>query len=200
ITYWPIAEMVKSAAGITDDDPLEAAKQKLLECCGDEAIAELVGLASGVLEALEGERSPQELAWGVRQFAEELADVQPLIMVFEDIHWAEEPLLELIEHLAGFVRERPLLVICLARPELPDPLQARIAARIDRLEHEEKVVLQRAAVVGRIFWHGALEQLNPDTEQLDKLLEDLLLRDFLVPERRSSISGERAYRFKHGLI
>jgi class 3 adenylate cyclase/tetratricopeptide (TPR) repeat protein len=274
ITYWPIAEMVKSAAGITDDDPLETAKAKLLECCGDEAIAELLGLASGVLEALEGERSPQEIAWGVRQFAEELGDVQPLIMVFEDIHWAEEPLLELIEHLAGFVRQVPLLVICLARPELldlhptwgggrlrataieveplgpedsraladaliaehdlpfdvaesvlrraegnplfveetvrmlvhdegggiPDTLQALIAARIDRLAHEEKVVLQRAAVIGRVFWRGALEQLTPDTTHLDTLLDDLLLRDFLVPERRSSISGERAYRFKHVLI
>jgi len=275
ITYWPIAEMVKSAAGITDDDPLETAKQKLLECCGDEAIAELLGLASGVLEALEGERSPQEIAWGVRQFAEELADVQPLIMVFEDIHWAEEPLLELIEHLAGFVRAAPLMVICLARPELldlhptwgggrlrsttieveplgpaesrqladaliaehdlpfdvaesvlrrtegnplfveetvrmlvhdeadggiPDTLQALIAARIDRLAHEQKVVLQRAAVVGRIFWHGALEHLTPDTDGLEQLVQDLLLRDFLVAERRSSISGERAYRFKHVLI
>jgi class 3 adenylate cyclase/tetratricopeptide (TPR) repeat protein len=275
ITYWPIAEMVKSAAGITDDDPLETAKAKLLECCGDEAIAELLGLASGVLEALEGERSAQEIAWGVRQFAEELGDVQPLIMVFEDIHWAEEPLLELIEHLAGFVRQAPLMVICLARPELldlhptwgggrlrstaieveplgpedsraladaliaehdlpfdvaesvlrraegnplfveetvrmlvhdeagggiPDTLQALIAARIDRLAHDEKVVLQRAAVIGRVFWQGALEQLTPDTSRLDKLLQGLLLRDFVVPERRSTISGERAYRFKHVLI
>ena len=56
ITYWPLAEMVKSAAGITDDDPMETAKQKLIECCGDEAIAELLGLASGVMEAVEGER------------------------------------------------------------------------------------------------------------------------------------------------
>src|SRR3989440_429919 len=111
ITYWPIAEMVKSAAGIADDDPLETAKAKLVECCGDEAIAELIGLAAGVLEAVEGARSQQEIAWGVRQFADELADVQPLIMVFEDIHWAEEPLLELIEHLAAFVRGRPLMLI-----------------------------------------------------------------------------------------
>jgi class 3 adenylate cyclase/tetratricopeptide (TPR) repeat protein len=275
ITYWPIAEMVKSAAGITDDDPLETAKEKLLVCCGDEAIAELIGLAAGVLEAVEGARSQQEIAWGVRQFAEELADVQPLIMVFEDIHWAEEPLLELIEHLAAFVRERPLMLLCLARPELldvrstwgggrlrsttieveplgptesreladallaehdlpfdvresvlrrtegnplfveetirmivdeeaeggiPDTLQALIAARIDRLRHGQKVVLQRAAVVGRIFWLGALEQLNPDIDGLEGLLEDLILRDFVVREGRSSISGEPAFRFKHVLI
>src|SRR5438270_250395 len=110
--------MVKSAAGITDEDPLETAREKLIECCGDEAIAELLGLASGVLEAVEGERGQPEIAWAAREFADELADVQPLIMVFEDIHWAEEPLLELIDHLAQWVRERALLIICLARPEL----------------------------------------------------------------------------------
>src|SRR6185437_3017756 len=120
VTYWPLAEMVKSAAGITDDDPMETAKQKLIECCGDEAIAELLGLASGVMEAVEGERGAPEIAWAAREFADELADVQPLIMVFEDIHWAEEPLLELIDHLAQWVRERALLILCLARPELLD--------------------------------------------------------------------------------
>src|SRR5213080_2436167 len=120
VTYWPLAEMVKSAAGITDDDPMETAKQKLIECCGDEAIAELLGLASGVMEAVEGERGQPEIAWAAREFADELADVQPLIMVFEDIQCAEEPLLELIDHLAQWVRERPLLIVCLARPELLD--------------------------------------------------------------------------------
>src|SRR2546430_9518459 len=120
VTYWPLAEMVKSAAGITDDDPMETAKQKLIECCGDEAIAELLGLASGVMEAVEGERGQPEIAWAAREFVDELADVQPLVMVFEDIHWAEEPLLELIDHLAQWVRERALLIICLARPELLD--------------------------------------------------------------------------------
>jgi class 3 adenylate cyclase len=92
ITYWPLAEMVKVAAGITDDEPVQEAVEKLRRCCEDEAIADLLGLAS----------------------------VQPLILVFEDIHWAEEPLLELIEHLATWAREAPLLVLCLARPELLD--------------------------------------------------------------------------------
>src|ERR1700694_684190 len=120
VTYWPLVEMVKAAAGITDDDPMETAKQKLIECCGDEAIAELLGLASGVMEAVEGQRGAPEIAWAAREFADELADVQPLVMVFEDIHWAEEPLLELIDHLAQWVRERALLILCLARPELLD--------------------------------------------------------------------------------
>src|SRR5207237_923023 len=125
-TYWPLAGMVKAAAGITDDDPMETGREKLIECWGDEAIAELLGLASGVLESVEGERGQPEIAWAAREFVDELADVQPLVLVFEDIHWAEEPLLELIDHLAQWVRERALLIPRLARPE---PLGARASAR-----------------------------------------------------------------------
>ena len=279
VTYWPLAEMVKSAAGITDDDPMETAKQKLIECCGDEAIAELLGLASGVMEAVEGERGAPEIAWAAREFADELADVQPLIMVFEDIHWAEEPLLELIDHLAQWVRERALLILCLARPELldvrpgwgggrvrstaieleplgrddsealadalleehqvsgnirarlldkaegnplfveetvrmlleqgadggdriPDSLQAMIGARIDRLPAGAKIVLQRGSVIGRTFWAGAIDHLSPeyDADELEDLLDDLLLRDLVTREERSTIGGEAAYSFKHVLI
>ncbi len=117
ITYWPLAEMVKTVAGISDDDPIEEAFEKLKGCCEDEAVADLLGLASGVLEALEGDRSPQEIAWAARAFVEKLSETQPVVLVFEDIHWAEEPLLELIEHLADWVRG-PLLILCLARAEL----------------------------------------------------------------------------------
>ena len=107
--------MVKSSAGISDDDPVQEAVEKLRKCCEDEAVADLLGLASGVLDAVEEERSGQEIAWAARAWADQLADVQPLVLVFEDIHWAEEPLLELIEHLATWVRESPLLLVCLAR-------------------------------------------------------------------------------------
>lgn len=86
-----------------------------------------------------------------------------------------------------------------AAKRIPDTLQAIIAARIDRLPRAEKSALQRASVVGRIFWEGALERLAPDLE-LEGTLDDLLGRDFLTRESRSSISGERAYRFKHVLI
>jgi class 3 adenylate cyclase/tetratricopeptide (TPR) repeat protein len=279
VTYWPLAEMVKAAAGITDDDPMETAREKLIECCGDEAIAELLGLASGVMEAVEGERGQPEIAWAAREFVDELADVQPLVLVFEDIHWAEEPLLELIDHLAQWVRERALLILCLARPELldvrpgwgggrvrstaieleplarseseelamallaeqdvsdhvrarllektegnplfveetvrmlveegtarsdriPDTLQALIGARIDRLPAGQKIVLQRGAVIGRVFWAGAINHLSPeyDADDLDDILDELLLRDMVTREARSTISGESAYRFKHVLI
>ena len=110
VTYWPLGEMVKAAAGISDDDPLEEAFEKLRECCAEEAVADVLGLAAGLMEALEGERSPQEIAWAAREVMQGIADVQPLILLFEDIHWAEPPLLDLIEHLADWVRA-PVLVL-----------------------------------------------------------------------------------------
>src|SRR5215204_3694957 len=112
--------MVKVAAGISDDDPLDEAIEKLRDCCPDEAVADLMGLASGVLQAVQAERNQQEIAWAARAWAEKLAEPQPLVLVFEDIHWGEEPLLELIEHLGTWVRDQPLLLLCLARPELLD--------------------------------------------------------------------------------
>ncbi len=120
VTYWPLAEMVKASSGITDDDPLDEAQKKLRDYCEDDAVADLLGLAVGVLEAVEGERAQQDIAWAARAWAEQLAEAQPLVLVFEDVHWGEEPLLELLEHLASWVREAPLLLVCLARPELLD--------------------------------------------------------------------------------
>ena len=120
ITYWPLAEMVKGAADIADDDPLDVAIEKLRACCPADAVADLLGLATGVLEAVHGERSQQEIAWAAREWAQLMAQTQPLILVFEDIHWAEEPLLELIEHMTDWVRDGSLLILCLARPELLD--------------------------------------------------------------------------------
>src|SRR5213076_503269 len=93
VTYWPLAEMVKCAAGIVDDDPLDVAIEKLRAFCEDEAVADLLGLASGVLEAVQSEASAQEIAWAAREGGQRLAQEQPLVLGFEDIHWAEEPLL-----------------------------------------------------------------------------------------------------------
>jgi class 3 adenylate cyclase/tetratricopeptide (TPR) repeat protein len=276
VTYWSLADMVKCAAGIVDDDPLDVAIEKLRSFCEDEVVADLLGLASGVLEAVQSERSQQEIAWAAREWAQRVAQEQPLVLIFEDIHWAEEPLLELIEHLVTWVREAPLLVISLARPELldirpgwgggrvrataieleplgqaeseelvdalvdgglsaeerqvvlaktegnplyleetvrmlaedgagdigriPDTLQALIAARIDRLAPDAKALLQRAAVIGRVFWQGAIEWLSPELDTLEQQLDDLRLREFVLDEPRSSIRGETAYKFKHVLI
>ena len=121
VTYWPLAEMVKSAAGIADDDPLDVAIEKLRDVCPAEEVADLLGLATGVLEAVHGEFSQQEIAWAGREWAERIArSTQPLILVFEDIHWAEEPMLDLIEHITTWVKDAPLMLLFLARTELLD--------------------------------------------------------------------------------
>jgi class 3 adenylate cyclase/tetratricopeptide (TPR) repeat protein len=276
ITYWPLAEMVKTSAGINDDEPVRDAFDKLRACCEDEAVADLLAVAAGLLEAVEDEKSQQEISWAAREWAAKLAQPQPLVLIFEDIHWGEEPLHELVEHIAE-LRDAPLFIIVLARPELlevrpgwgggrtratmieleplaeeesgelidallaganlagecrsevlevtegnplfveetirmiaeggdtgripiPNTLQALIAARIDRLPVIQKRLLQRAALVGRIFWDGALEHLSPEIDDISPLLEELHLRELILAESRSSITGERAYKFKHVLI
>src|SRR5205807_1536783 len=166
ITYWPLAEMVKSAAGIDDDDDSEEALEKLRASCEVEAVADLLGLASGILAAVEGERSREELAWAARAWAQSVAEVQPLELVLEKTEgnplFVEETIRMLVEE-----DGRPAGLI-------PDTLQALIAARIDRLEPPQKTLLQRASVMGRIFWPSAVERLAPDLEGLDRLLDDLL--------------------------
>jgi tetratricopeptide (TPR) repeat protein len=84
--------------------------------------------------------------------------------------------------------------------QIPDTLQALIAARIDRLPPESRRLVQRAAVMGRVFLRGALAHLSPDVEDVEAVLDDLLFRDFVLLEERSPISGEQAFKFKHVLI
>src|SRR5262249_24255976 len=83
---------------------------------------------------------------------------------------------------------------------IPDTVQALIAARIDGLPRHAKVVLQRASVLGRVFWLSALAALCGDVEGLDDEVEGLLMREFIMREQRASNGAERAFRFKHILI
>ena len=62
----------------------------------------------------------EEVFWAARRLVEALAREPPLVLVFEDVHWAEPTLLDLVEHLADWVRDVPVLIVCLARPELLD--------------------------------------------------------------------------------
>ena len=82
---------------------------------------------------------------------------------------------------------------------IPDSVQALIAARIDLLPTAEKRLLQVAAVIGRVFWRGALERLAPDLAT-DAALGLLCDRDLIADVERSTIPGDRAYQFRHVLI
>ena len=118
LAYRPLAEMVQAAAGISPDDSPEEAFEKLREACSSDAVADLLGLAAGVLDTVSGTRRGQEIAWAAHEWAVSLAEAQPLVLGFEDLHWAEDPLLDLVEHLADRIDDAPVLIVCLARPEL----------------------------------------------------------------------------------
>ena len=93
----------------------------------DAAGGDLDEVASGRISALLGDEevvtSPEEIAWAVRKLLEAAALERPLVVVFDDAHWGEETFLDLIEHVADLSRDAPILLLCIARPDLLDRRQ-----------------------------------------------------------------------------
>jgi class 3 adenylate cyclase/tetratricopeptide (TPR) repeat protein len=120
ITYWPLAEIVRQAAGISSDSR-EPARVKLQTLLGDSDEAAMVGerVARAIGFADAGAESG-EIFWAVRKLFETLATSRPLVVVFDDIQWAETTLLDLIEHVTAHSRGAPILLLCMARSELMD--------------------------------------------------------------------------------
>ena len=117
ITFWPLREAVRQAAAISDDETPDAALEKLRQLAGPEArgagAVERVASAIG----LSGAQFPvHEVFWGARKLVEAIAARGPLVLAFEDVHWAETTFLEFVDHLAQEA-EGPVLLVCLARPE-----------------------------------------------------------------------------------
>jgi class 3 adenylate cyclase len=121
ITFWPIAELVQAAAGIDPTDPTETARGKLqglLEGSDErDAIADRVAAAIGLSESVV---PAEEIFWGVRKLLEATAQTKPLIVVIDDLHWAEPTMLDLVEHIADWSHEAPILLLAIARPEMLD--------------------------------------------------------------------------------
>ena len=264
-TYLPLAEAVRQAA----PKRVRASVAALL--AGDEQadviaqrIAELTGEADGTV-------STGELFWAVRRFLEALANERPVLLVLEDVHWAEPTLLDLVEYLAAWQSDAPVLVLCLSRPELlsvrpgwdegsvrleplsrneslqlveelaevgddtrsrvidvaegnalfveqllayvvehdepdaldslPPSLEALLASRLDRLEPDERALLERAAVVGKDFVRAAVIHLSPPAE-LSGFEGRLatLTRKGLIVVRRSALPEDVRLRFHHALV
>jgi tetratricopeptide (TPR) repeat protein len=283
VAFWALAEMVKAEAGIDERDG-EAEAVAKLGAAVDAAIAEegdarwveshllpLVGVETE--SALGGDRRGEAFAaW--RRFLEALAEQRALVLVFEDLHWADDGLLDFVDELVDWLRDVPLLVVASARPELferrpgwgggklnastiglaplsseqtslliahvleravlpaetqvallgraegnplyaeqfaqlylerggagelplPETLQGIVAARLDGLTEDEKTALQDAAVVGKVFWAGAL---GVDGERSAPLLHLLERKGFLTRQRRSSLEGESEWAFSHMLL
>jgi class 3 adenylate cyclase len=125
-TYLAFRQQAKDFAGIFENDPpdvahekLEGAVSALLDAEDAEQIAEHIALLIG-LRAEADVEDRQILFYSARRFVEALATEQPTLLLYEDIHWADPSLLDLIEHLASRVRDVPLVLLTLARPELLD--------------------------------------------------------------------------------
>jgi class 3 adenylate cyclase/tetratricopeptide (TPR) repeat protein len=291
VAFWALGEILKAHAGILDGESDERAAERL-RAVVDEAVPEgkeaawvarelqpLVGVTDGE-EAGEDRRTESFAAW--RRFFEGLAELDPVVLVFEDLHWADDGLLDFIDHLVDWAAGVPILVVCTARPELlsrrpgwgggkpnataislsplteqetailvhsllaravlpaavqaalldrsggnplyaeefarialdreslraaddlplPESVQGLIAARLDALSDEEKRLVQDAAVLGKVFWVGAVSQLGATTDEraVEYLLHGLTRKQFVQRERRSSMEGDTQYAFMHGLV
>jgi class 3 adenylate cyclase/tetratricopeptide (TPR) repeat protein len=101
ITYWPVVEALRQLP-VTEADPA----------------------AAGIMRALSGNEplttSSEDIAWAFRKQLEAVAAVRPVVCVFDDLHWGEETFLDLVEHIADLSRDAPILLLCMARPDLLD--------------------------------------------------------------------------------
>jgi len=288
MTFFALAAMVKAEAGILETDGTDVASKKLEASVasllqGGEAgwverhLRGLVGIES--TGDLRGDRRAEAFAaW--RRFLEAIAMRYPLVLVFEDLHWADDALLDFIEHLQAWATSR-VFVLATARPELldrrpgwgsgpnaavirlgplsdadanalldglssrvalapgarelllaqaggnplfaeeflrmlvdrgpapepveslpiPDSVLAIIAARIDGLPPDDKAVLQDAAVVGRVFWPGAVAHLaGRGVWAVSESLRRLEEREFARRRQDSTVQGELEYTFAHALV
>src|SRR3954452_3223970 len=293
ITYWALGEILKAQAGILESDSPGDVRTKLAlavtEVASDpteqtwltDGLAALVGATEGTAT------STAEASFGSWQrFLEGVAAQRPLIVVFEDLHWADEQLLAFVEHLVDFSSGVPLLVLCTARPELyerspgwgggkrnsntislsplgsedtarllaallqravlpaetqtrliehaggnplyaeefvrmladtglltaegvlldgdirvPDSVQALIAARLDTLAAERKALLHDAAVIGKVFWSGAVAAMGGVDEQIVRAgLHELVRKELVRAVRESSVKDQTEYAFWHALV
>ena len=270
ITFWPLTQIVREIGG-------EGGVAAALGGHTDAAlIVDRLRAMVGLPSAAGGS---EEIFWAVRSLFETLARERPLVVCFEDVHWAEPTFLDLIEYLAGWTRDAPVLLVCLARPELfdqqpawlrqqpnasalqleplsepdsqllleelgaeaglstearvriadaaegnplyieqmaamvaeghngngalriPPTIQTLLAARLDRLEGTERAVIERAAVIGKEFWRGAVLDLSPEDERADVggILLRLVRKELVRPDR-SIFFHDDGFRFRHVLI
>ena len=134
ITYWPIIEILQEDAGITLEDDRETAlgkmERRVTSLIPDATHRRTVGNRLAVLLGLEqptvsmgGVAATQvdlELGWAVRQYLQAVAAQQPVVTVIDDLQWAEPAVIRLLERTALRATEHPILLLCVARPELSE--------------------------------------------------------------------------------
>lgn len=120
ITYWPMVQLVRRVAEATPTDELETVRTKLEELVGEQedGRVRILSYLAQMLSIGPGAGSPADISWALRRLLEILARKQPLVVIIDDLHWAEQTLLDAIEHIADEAREAPILLVCMTRQEL----------------------------------------------------------------------------------
>lgn len=119
ITHWPVSEVIREALALTEvAHPAEARARLSATLAGEPGAAVVVEQLAALLGLSGAAPEVKELPWAVRKFVEVLARSRPVMLVLDDLHLAEPPLLDLIEHLASSIHGAPVLLCCIARSEL----------------------------------------------------------------------------------
>ncbi len=157
ITFWPLREVVHQAGG---GDSWEGIKVLL------DGEADAAGVAEQLHGALapgtQGRTAATEIFWAARRFLEALARRRPVLVVFEDLHWAEPTFLDLVESLALQAGRWPIVLVCIARPELFDNRPAW-AAEADRSASIQLTPLGEGSAASLLDSLSADHRITPST-------------------------------------
>jgi DNA-binding SARP family transcriptional activator len=121
ISFWPVLEAIKEVAELDDTASVEESRARLVALIEDEPEPDLVTQrVTEMIGVTEAKTGAEEGFTALRRYFEALGRRRPLVVVFDDVHWGEPTFLELVEHLADWSRGAPILLLCIARPELLD--------------------------------------------------------------------------------
>ncbi len=118
ITFWPLVEALTEAAGLGETQSPGEVRDRLRALVPDAEDADTIADRVAQVIGSSGTAAPEETLWAVRRLLEAMASARPTVFVIDDIQWAEPTLLELIEYVADWSRDAPILLACMARPEL----------------------------------------------------------------------------------
>src|SRR3954447_1390403 len=171
-TLLPVADVLRAGAGIDDADAPVAARARLAGVVDDPGVVEVLAGVLGLVPPV----GVEETFWAVRRFLGALAARRPLVVVLDDLHWAQPTLLDLVEHLAQWGQNAPVLVIAMARRELREtrPSLAEGALDLEPLPADASRVLVDRLVGGATLPEGLAERVLETTEGNPLFLGEML--------------------------
>ena len=203
ITYWALGEIVREAASVEKDDPAATARTKLEALLAETEDADAAtGLLVQAIGLEGGSGATGEIAWAARRLVEAVAREQPAVVAIEDLHWAEPALLDLVEQLPALARG-PILVLCLARPELLEdrPEWPGTRLRLEPLVEADALRLIEGAGLDAEAQARVLEAAAGVPLFVEELLallveEGLSLDGFTIPPTIDALLAERLDRLE----